>query len=273
MAPKLQRIDKNGTKYYVDYTCPKCGGCGKIPHYSHINGGVCYMCSGSGVKAVTWVERTPEYEAKLLQRRLQRARNKSEVLNEEFLLMNGFNQFGEAWIVLGNTFDIKEELKANGAKFSKTLGWTFTSGAWAYDLHKITINDVINQDGDTLVMRNENTWLYDFNEPETIREYINGIQQAYRASTMPETQHLGQIGKKVDLVLKVAAVFVYDSKFGPVFVYKFIDASGNVVVWNTSAKDIQEGKRYAVTGTVKAHEEYKGEKQTVLTRCKYMEVE
>ena len=33
-------------------------------------------------------------------------------------------------------------------------------------------------------------------------------------------------------------------------------------------KPIESGKTYTITGTVKEHKEYKGEKETVLTRCK-----
>ncbi len=29
-------------------TCPKCGGSGKLPHYSHIANGDCFACGGTG---------------------------------------------------------------------------------------------------------------------------------------------------------------------------------------------------------------------------------
>lgn len=32
--------------------------------------------------------------------------------------------------------------------------------------------------------------------------------------------------------------------------------------------DFERGETYTITGTIKAHEEYKGERQTALTRCK-----
>lgn len=31
-------------------TCPRCSGTGRISHYSHIKGGECFGCSGTGVK-------------------------------------------------------------------------------------------------------------------------------------------------------------------------------------------------------------------------------
>lgn len=48
-----------------------------------------------------------------------------------------------------------------------------------------------------------------------------------------------------------------------------VDKNGNVLVWKTGYQDMEEGKFYTVTGTIKEHNEYSGEKQTVLTRCKY----
>jgi len=42
-------------------------------------------------------------------------------------------------------------------------------------------------------------------------------------------------------------------------------------VWKTSSTDIERsdvGKSYKVTRIVKEHAEYKGAKQTILTRCK-----
>ena len=63
-------------------------------------------------------------------------------------------------------------------------------------------------------------------------------------------------------------------------VYTFTDADGNKFVWKTSAgfplQDqpdgtqtvVHEGDTITIRGTVKAHGEYKGEKQTELTRVK-----
>src|SRR5574337_1063374 len=28
--------------------CPKCGGMGELPQYSHVEGGVCFLCNGTG---------------------------------------------------------------------------------------------------------------------------------------------------------------------------------------------------------------------------------
>ena len=54
------------------------------------------------------------------------------------------------------------------------------------------------------------------------------------------------------------------------------DAAGNVYTWKTAnnigyedAEGVwQKPEEFTIKGTVKEHSEYRGEKQTVLTRCK-----
>lgn len=33
---------------YPKHVCPKCGGTGHIREYSHVSGGICFHCNGSG---------------------------------------------------------------------------------------------------------------------------------------------------------------------------------------------------------------------------------
>ena len=121
----LIRVDKNGTKYWEDDTCPKCGGSGRLPEYVDIYDGVCFKCSGSGKFHHTWKEYTPEHAAKLEERRLNKLRAKAPAANAKLFKVNGFNENGEMWIALGDTFTIKEELKAAGAKFDYVFFWHF----------------------------------------------------------------------------------------------------------------------------------------------------
>jgi hypothetical protein len=48
----------------------------------------------------------------------------------------------------------------------------------------------------------------------------------------------------------------------------FRSTEGNVFVWVTSTKSYGVGLKLRIMGTVKEHQEYKGVKQTVLTRVK-----
>ena len=74
----LIKIDRNGSKHYEGMvTCDRCGGNGYYaigvrngqPVLSPYDGGVCWQCLGKGKVLGRWIERTPEYQAKLDARR------------------------------------------------------------------------------------------------------------------------------------------------------------------------------------------------------------
>ena len=59
------------------------------------------------------------------------------------------------------------------------------------------------------------------------------------------------------------------SNFGLTVLVKLQDANGNNFAWFASnCPDLDKGDVVNLTGTVKAHNEYQGAKETVLTRCK-----
>lgn len=78
MEAKLIKIDRNGSKHWQGLvTCDRCGGAG-VYYIGEHNGqlvpahpynGTCYKCNGKGKVMGKWIERTPEYQAKLDARR------------------------------------------------------------------------------------------------------------------------------------------------------------------------------------------------------------
>jgi hypothetical protein len=53
-------------------------------------------------------------------------------------------------------------------------------------------------------------------------------------------------------------------------IVKFIADSGDRFTWfSSSGFNGLQGDHVTLTGTVKKHDEYKGIKQTILTRCKF----
>ena len=75
MEAKLIKIDRNGSKHYEGVVkCDRCGGDGLYKWGAVINGcpqyvGTCFKCEGAGKVIDHWIERTPEYQAKLDARR------------------------------------------------------------------------------------------------------------------------------------------------------------------------------------------------------------
>ena len=96
----------------------------------------------------------------------------------------------------------------------------------------------------------------------------------------------GNVGDKFSLTLTYTKSIGYDSQFGGGFFHFFVDDEGNVFKWSTKglinfevqfpdAKfgsrvyDVEQGAIVKISGKIKEHDEYRGEKQTVITRCKY----
>lgn len=90
--------------------------------------------------------------------------------------------------------------------------------------------------------------------------------------------YVGQIKEKITVKVKIIKNYDYLSSFGYnnyINVYIMKDEQDNTYVWNTSSvvKGVKLGDLAEVTGTVKAHKEYKGEQQTELIRCKFVVIE
>lgn len=90
----------------------------------------------------------------------------------------------------------------------------------------------------------------------------------------PVSGYVGVVGERSIFDAKLDFVTGYESDFGYVSVLKFVTDSGAVLVWKTTTSGLERsdvGKRYIVRGTVKAHAEYKGAKQTTLSRAELNE--
>lgn len=88
-----------------------------------------------------------------------------------------------------------------------------------------------------------------------------------------ETAFVGEVGKRqVFENIAVDRIFEFDSDFGVMRIIKMRDVSGNALVWKTGtacgwAYDAQEsGELVSFKASVKAHENYRDEKQTLVTR-------
>ncbi len=259
----LIKVDKNGTKYWHQAGCLKCGGTGYIPGYEYVQGGICFQCDGSGEgKGRTWKEYTPEYEAKLEARRIAKAKKNAPETNAKFFQSIGFSVDGEAWLVVGvDTYSVKEALKEAGAKFTKEIGWHFDHEQTTFKTVKISISDVAEQD---------ETDVWSMKYYEEVVEFCNAIRAA---NAEVVSNHIAEVGEKVEKVVTLKRVNWFSTSYGyygtMVGIHCFEDESGNVIVWKTSsAPDMEIGDKVTIKGTVKELGEYKGVKQTVLTRCK-----
>lgn len=99
------------------------------------------------------------------------------------------------------------------------------------------------------------------------------------------SEYVGNVGDKISVKVKYVNTYSYDTNFGAANIHLFMDDSGNIFKWSTGSrleftvKDnhsnysqwyyLDKGATVQLSGKIKDHSEYRNQKQTVLTRCKY----
>lgn len=213
MEAKLIKIDRNGSKHYEGaIVCDRCNGRGwfaigsnngqLVP--SHVDDGVCWKCYGAGKVQGKWIERTPEYQAKL---------------------------------------DAKRQAK------------------WEAEQARL--------DAERAKADAERA------EREAAERAEREAEEARIKAEKAISQHVGQVGEKVAIKGTYVRTGSWEQPayagYGMTTMYchTFKDADGNVFTWKTQkGLCLNYGENVELKGTVKAHGEYKDEKQTELTRCK-----
>lgn len=272
------RTDRNGTRYFCDDTCKRCGGKGVIQYYAYVDGGVCYECGGSGRSSRSEIIKvyTPEHAAKLAAARDKREAERKAARLKDFeenwntkLEGYGFgieDGKGVCYRVVGNTYEIKDQLKELGCKFKSSLGWYAPRALEGYETQRMEADQIVTFNRDTLQVE----WADD----DTVKAMW--IERTRAAEESPSVW-VGEIGGK--LTIKVHIDRVFESTFRAhagawgardSYMYLMHDEARNVYKWST-AKCYAEGDDVTFKATVKDHTEYKGIKQTVLTRCTKVE--
>ena len=262
------RTDKNGTRYFINYTCERCGGRGGWEGWP---GFTCYECGGSGVSECGNVVKvyTPIHAAKLAKQRQARA-EKAQKLREqkaiaerdEKLAALGFGVEDGTYViyrVVGETYSIKDELKALGCKFRPVIGWYTSHALEGHETQRMEESQVLT---DSV-----------FIEWKTKAEIEPLLLENTRAQEASPSQHIGKIGERLELELHIdrkfeSSFYVHEGPWGcrDSYMYLMHDAAGNIFKWSSGCS-YEEGEDVHFKATVKDHVEYKGIPQTVLTRC------
>ena len=99
------------------------------------------------------------------------------------------------------------------------------------------------------------------------REIGQVAARAARENAAAQSEHVGTVGEKVTVRAVVESVRTYDTQWGTSCLLTFVDDDGNTIKWFTK-RFLEEGDRYEITARVKEHGEWKGNKQTTITRAK-----
>lgn len=206
--------------------------------------------TGKTVRQVRWYTEN-EYRAMYGESATQEARkSQKEVLG-----------FAEGYITIfkGETFEKKEELREAGATYTRLWGWSIAGGKEVPEINglepvRLDWSLVGGEDGQC------------YNE-EVIKNAVEPLLYGAGKST-----HQGEIGERLrNIPVVVVSCNQFTSNFGDKNVITFEDEYENVYVWFTTTRSLEADTHWILTGTVKAHNIYKGTAQTTLTRCSLVE--
>jgi hypothetical protein len=101
-----------------------------------------------------------------------------------------------------------------------------------------------------------------------VEAFRRSLAKAVEQAARPASFHFGEVKKRLrNLKLTYKGNASFDTDFGVMFIHRFVTEDGSDAVWKTStALAVEPGATFPVDATVKAHDEYKGRPQTVLTR-------
>ena len=236
-------------------------------------GGICLKCNGSGwLRKEVRLYTKAEYETmkrnneKVKARKEQEKKEKMEAEFEnnkkKFLERNGFAEDGTSYIITGDSYSIKDELKAAGWKFDPILKWHKADPAGYEDrVIKINVTDVFEL----------SAW-GDGHYLTTAREFVNNLLNEAKAPSASE--FIGEIGEKLKKIpVTLVSKYTYEGRYGMSQVVKFQDENQNLLTWFTAVHiPFENGDSCLLTATIKGHNEYKDEKSTIITRAKLEEI-
>lgn len=265
-------FQKDNGKFYVKVrgTCDRCGGIGVIAARVEndkivpipVDDGVCYSCAGSGyftkdVRLYTEKEKN-NMDKQIIKRKQEKEDKKiaeAAATREKWLQSHGFSTEG-TYIVTGNTYLIKDELKEDGWKFDGVLMWHKADpGKYQDRVVFAKLDDIV-----------------------VFNEYGNG---SYKEGTQEYVNHLlGKDAAPVErsvwleeevfngLSAKLTKKSSYMGRYGLSYVYTFHTPEDYELVWFTTKQIPQEeDAEVTISGKVKDRKEYKGIYQTIVTRC------
>ena len=183
-----------------------------------------------------------------------RCRNRDEILKEMERI--GYNSESE-------------ENKAELVKMLEWLSTTDNNGQYIYNL-KTTVADGYCEPRDFgLIVSLPSAYFKAFEREQD--KILREQKRAEREQINANKQHIGEVGKRLEIEIEnTECITSFPTDYGMMRIYRFITTDGNILIWKTSNFIEETDKVKKVKATIKSHSEYKGEKQTEISRVKVM---
>ncbi len=109
------------------------------------------------------------------------------------------------------------------------------------------------------------------------REIERQVARQHQAVIGKGSNFVGEIGERLyDIPVTVLSIKESEGSFGPSDIVRFLDEKGNVYVWfavsGKTSQQFEVGKPFVISGTVKNHKEWQGNKETILSRVVIEEI-
>jgi len=218
--------------------CERCGGAGGSIHWRP-DGGVCYQCHGSRTLPVT--------------RRVFTARK---------------------LIALENAADKRNRKKVEAATCKATIERTkFIQ--WARPRGKL-VGGILMATGTNfltdLARKLRQRMILTDRQMEAADKVLKDVAETKALNGA--SVYVGDKKDRIEFDAHVVGVYGSEGFYGHTDIVKFRDLAGNMFTWFASGyTGLEREDRISIKGTVKQHDEYRGVKQTVLTRCKFTKFE
>lgn len=96
------------------------------------------------------------------------------------------------------------------------------------------------------------------------------VQREKDDQVTANSRWIKSVGDKIKFVSQPIMIYSMETQWGYSYMYRFV-FEGNELIWKTGTW-LNTEIEYEISGTIKAHNEYRGKKQTELTRCRAQEI-
>lgn len=101
-----------------------------------------------------------------------------------------------------------------------------------------------------------------------VAAYKRHLGESLKREAKAISNWVGTVGEKIESVMAVEKAVTVETQYGTSKIYVMRDEQGNDFTWFSSTNVLEAGMTVKLKATVKAHDMYKGNKTTKLTRCK-----